>query len=73
MEDTGKDLLTGLEDLKETWIALGLFAGWALPSTFFLLQSLFRNSCRNRRLRIAWQVGIVALFGALNLLVIEWA
>ena len=73
MEDTTKDLLTRLENLKETYIALGLFAGWALSSTFFLLQGWFRKSCKNRRLRMAGQVGIVVLFGALNLLVIEWA
>ena len=73
MEDTAKDFLTSLEDLKETYIALGLFAGWALSSTFFFLQWWFRNSCRNRRLRMAGQVGSVVLFGGLNLLVIEWA
>ncbi|MDE0149360.1 MAG: hypothetical protein OYG32_08245 [Rhodospirillaceae bacterium] len=73
MEDTAKDFLTRLEDLKETYIALGLFAGWGLSSTFFFLQLWFRKSCRNQRLRMAGQVGLVALFGALNFLVIEWA
>ncbi|MDE0000895.1 MAG: hypothetical protein OXQ89_24430 [Rhodospirillaceae bacterium] len=73
MEDTAKDYLASLEELRETSIALGLFAGWALASTCFVLLWWVHNTWKNRRLRIAGILGFLALIAVVNLLIIKYA
>ena len=69
----GEDFLAMLERHRENAVTVGLFAGWALSSTFYGLLETVKLTCKSRRLRIAGFVGVTGIIGILNLVVIKWA
>ena len=73
MDDIAKDHLADHEILLQYAIAIGLFAGWGLSATCFCLVYLFRDWCKDRRLRNVGTFAILVLIGMANLLVIQWA
>lgn len=73
MDNIARDHLADHEILRQNYIAIGLFAGWALSSICFCLVYFFRDWCKDRRIRGVATVAILALIGMANLLVIKWA